>query len=198
MRGWDCKLSVNVVVSRNASQSNEVPIVPILRSVTGTLRIAAGLLTPGIRASSCESKTLTPFSPPRWLLHHLIKINHLNQRQEAHDFDKNGCSRLHESANYIQSDWLFQNHHMYVCMYVHTLTQARQDLPSSRHPVKDGLKKSHTALPDKCDCYSTVVSIHTEMKTQTTGRVSNSRRKERGISIMQILLCSLHLLCFTS
>lgn len=87
---------------------------------------------------------------------------------------------------------------MYVCMYIHTLTQAHQDLPSSRHPVKDGLKKSHTALPDKCDCYSTVVSIHTEMKTQTTGRVSNSRRKERGISIMQILLCSLYLLCFTS
>ena len=48
-KGGDCKLSVNVVVSRNASQSNEVPIVPILRSVTGTLRIAAGLLTPGIR-----------------------------------------------------------------------------------------------------------------------------------------------------
>lgn len=51
-------LQTNVVVSRNAAYSAEVPIPP---SVTGTLRIAAGLLTSGIRASSCESKTLKPF-----------------------------------------------------------------------------------------------------------------------------------------
>ena len=37
-------LQINVVVSRNASQSAEVPIPP---SETGTLRIAAGLIDSG-------------------------------------------------------------------------------------------------------------------------------------------------------
>lgn len=55
-------LQINVVVSRNASQAAYSAEVPIPPSVTGTLRIAAGLLTSGIRASSCESKTLKPFS----------------------------------------------------------------------------------------------------------------------------------------
>ncbi len=55
-------LQINVVVSRNASQAAYSAEVPIPPSVTGTLRIAAGLLTSGIRASSCESKTLKPSS----------------------------------------------------------------------------------------------------------------------------------------
>lgn len=42
-------LQINVVVWRN---------VPIPPSVTGGLRIAAGLLTSGKRDESCESKTL--------------------------------------------------------------------------------------------------------------------------------------------
>lgn len=84
-------LQINVVVSRNASQSAYSAEVPIPPSVTGTLIIAAGLLTPGIRASCCESKTLTPFSLPRWLLYFLIKIN---QRQS-------------EAEPTILIDWLF-------------------------------------------------------------------------------------------
>lgn len=56
------ELQINVVVSRNASQAASSAEVPIPPSVTGTLRIAAGLLTLGIRASFRKSKTLIPFS----------------------------------------------------------------------------------------------------------------------------------------
>lgn len=153
MRGWDCKLSVNVVVSRNASQSNEVPIAPILRSVTGTLRIAAGLFDSGntgefLRVEGPNTVFASSLAPPA-----------SNQNQSASIRDKKatslikmavlGCMKVQTISSPIGYSRVIIC--MYVCTYVHTLTQARQDLPSSRHPVKDGLKKSHTALPDKCD-----------------------------------------------
>ena len=110
--------TANVVVSRHASQAAGVPI---LRSVTRTLRIVAGLLTP-------DSGNTGKF-------HHLIKINRPQSEAAVHDFDKDICFRLHGSANYVQSDWIFQN----LCMYAGPrLARVPGSLPiisSSYHPV---------------------------------------------------------------
>lgn len=150
-------------------------------SVTGTLSIAA---------TSCESKTLLPSSLPRWLLSHLIKINQRQSEAEAHDSDKFGCFGLHDSVTYIQCDWMFQNLMSYV-LYIHTLTQARQNLfPSSRHPVKAGWERATRPFPmNKCDCYGFFLKlrIHDDIYHRPRFKF---KTKERDISIMYILLCS--------
>lgn len=139
--------------------------VPILRSVTGTLRIAAGLLTPGIRANSCESKTLTPFSPPRWLLHHLIKINHPQAEAEAHDFDKLaifGCMKVQTMSGPIG----------YPRIYVTFRQGARI---SFHYPVT---------------LTGTLQYTYGDEDANRRPRFK-LKKKRKGVSIMQILVCSI-------